>query len=62
MHLAVMSPAQWDGKFITNLTTKHRGLRKSQVMSVRGTPATDQASVLGHGFEMLAVANTSLCR
>ena len=62
MHFAVMSPAKWDSKLITDLTTKHRGLRKLQVMGVGRTPAADQASLLGHRFDMLAIAHAALCR
>jgi len=62
MHLAVMSPAQWDSKFIADLASKRRRLRKSQVMSIGWTPAADQASLLGYRFHMLAIANAALCR
>jgi hypothetical protein len=62
MHLAVMSPAQWDSKFIADLAAKRGGLRKAQVMSIGGTPAAHQTSLLDHRFDMLAIANAALCR
>ena len=34
-----------------------RGLRKAQMVSIRRTPAADQARLLGYRFDMLPVAN-----
>ena len=61
MHLAMMSAAQWDSKFIADLAAKRRGLCKSQVMGIGRTRAAHQTSLLGHRFER-AIANATLCR
>jgi hypothetical protein len=62
MHLAVMSPAQWDSKFIADLAAQRRGLRKSQVMGIGRLTAADQTNLLGHRFNVLAIANAALRR
>jgi hypothetical protein len=44
MHLAVMSPARRNSKFIAGIAAKRRGLHKSQMMGIGRTSAADQTN------------------
>src|SRR5215471_1830616 len=57
MRLPMMAAAEWDRELIAGLATECSRLRKSQVVSIGRTAATDQACLLGDRFDMIAVAN-----
>ena len=57
MDLAVVSPAQRDGKFITHFATQRAALRKAQVMRIRRSATANQTGLLGHISDVLPVAN-----
>jgi hypothetical protein len=57
MNFAMVSATQWDGEFVTNLSPECSGLRKSEMVGIRGSPAADQTRVLGDGFDVRPVAN-----
>ena len=57
MHLAMVSPAERYGELVADLAAKCQRLGKAQMMSIRGTPAADQARLLGNRFDVIPVAN-----
>jgi hypothetical protein len=59
MHLAVMSAAQRNRKLVADLAAKCRYLRKPEVVGIGGTPAADQAGLLGNRFNVLPVAKAT---
>lgn len=61
MHLAVMSSAQGDSKFVTDLAAKRRRLRKAQVMGVGRAATANETRLLGDGFDMLPIAESTRC-
>ena len=62
MHLTVMSPAQRNRKLVADLPAKRRRLHKAQMMSISGPTSADQTRLLGDGFNVLPIANTTRCR
>ena len=62
MNLAVVPPAQRDGKFITHFATQRAALRKAQVMTIRGSATANQTRLSGHMSNVLAVANPARLR
>jgi hypothetical protein len=59
MHLAVMSPAQWNRKLVADLPAKRRRLDKAQMVSIGGPTTTDQTRLLGDGFNVLPITNAT---
>jgi len=57
MHLAMMTTAEWDRELIANFSTQSRWLCKPEMMRIGGTPAANQAWLLGDCFHMLSVAD-----
>ena len=57
MHLAMMSSTQRDSEFIADLAAESPGLRKAQMMRVTGLATANQARLLGHMADMIAVAD-----
>jgi hypothetical protein len=56
MHLAMMATAERDGELIADLSAESRRLCKTQMMRIGGTPAANQAWLLGDRFRVLPVA------
>ena len=54
--LAVVPTTKRDGKLIAHLAAERRVLREAQVMSVTGDSPADEASLLRHIFQVLAIA------
>jgi hypothetical protein len=59
MHLAVMPPAQRNRKLVADLSAERRRLHKAQMVSIGGPTTTDQTRLLGDGFYVLPIANTT---
>ena len=59
MQFAVMRAAKRDRKLITDLLSQSAGLRKPQMMSVAGLPATDETGLFGHKAQVVTVAQSS---
>src|SRR6516225_4985043 len=59
MNFAVMSSAKRNRELIADLTAKGRKLCNTEMMRIGGTPAANQAWLLGDGFHMLPVANST---
>ena len=59
MKLAMMSPAQRDREFVTDLSPERPVLRKAQMMGVTGLTSADQAGLLGDKPHMSAMANAA---
>src|SRR6516225_8288569 len=57
MNFAVMSSAKRNRELIADFAAKRPRLRKTEMMHVGGTPAANQAWLLGDRFHMLAVAD-----
>jgi len=55
MNFAVMSPAKGNGKLVADLAAKRWRLRKSQMVSIGGPPAANQAWLLGDRLYMVPV-------
>ena len=62
VHLAVMSPAQRNRKLVADLPAKRRRLGKAQMVSIGGPTTADQTRLLGDGFNVLPIANTTRCQ
>ena len=59
MNFAVMSSAKRNRELIADLTAKGRKLCNTEMMRIGGTPAANEAWLLGDGFHMLPVANST---
>jgi hypothetical protein len=59
MNFAVMSSAKGNRELIADLTAKGRRLCKTEMMRIGGTPAANQAWLLGDGLHMLPVSNST---
>src|SRR5262249_24359707 len=57
MHFAMVSPTQGDSEFVADLTSKRRGLRKAQVVSIGRTTAAHQTRFFGNCLDVVTVAN-----
>jgi hypothetical protein len=55
MDLAMVPPAQRYRKLIAHLPAQCAALRKAQVMGIRGAATANQARLLGHISNVLAV-------
>ena len=62
VHLAMMSSTQGDGELIADLAAECPALRKAQVVGIRGLTAANQARLLGHMSDVIAVANPARLR
>jgi len=58
----VVTSTQRNSEFIAHLAPKRAMLRESQVMSVGGLPAANQASLLSNRFDVIPVTNPPLLR
>ena len=59
MQLAMMAPAERHREFVADLAAERRGLGKAQMVWIGGPPATDQARLLNHMPDMVAVTNAA---
>src|SRR5262245_21839546 len=59
MNFAVMYAAKGNRELIADLTAKGRRLCETEMMRISGTPAANQAWLLGDGFHMLPVSNST---
>ena len=59
MQLAMMSPAERHREFIADLATECARLRKAQMVWIGRPPAADQARLLNHMPDMIAVPNAA---
>src|SRR5439155_26968925 len=69
MQLAVMDPANWDGKLVADSVSKGTRLGKREVVRIRGHSATHEARLPSHELPVLLIAqancfsqSTSCCR
>ena len=56
MHRPVVGPAKRYGKLVADLATEGARLREAQMMGIGRLTATDEAGLLGHVAQVLAVA------
>src|SRR5215813_8738240 len=56
MYRPVMPAAEWNRELIADLAAERAGLRKSEVVGVRGLAATDEARLLHDIAKVLPVA------
>src|SRR6516165_8611371 len=56
---SMMAATQGDRELIADLAAERRCLGKAQMMGIGGTPAADEARLLGDRFHMLPVANST---
>src|SRR5215813_12951543 len=56
MYRPVMPAAEWNRELIADLAPERPGLRKSEVVGVRGLAAADKARLLHHIAKVLPVA------
>ena len=59
MHFAMMSPAERDSEFVADLAAECTRLRKAQMVWIGWPPAADQARLLNHMPDMIAVTNAA---
>src|ERR1043165_9170653 len=59
MQLAMMSPAERDGEFVADLATECTKLRESQMVGIARLPTADQARLLDHMPDMIAVTHAA---
>ena len=59
MNFAVMSAAKGNRELIADLTAKGQRLCKTEMMRIGGTPAANQAWLLGDGLHMLPVPDST---
>lgn len=57
MNLAMVASAQGHGEFVANLATERPALGKAHVVGIRWLPPTNEARLLGHEPDVIAVAN-----
>ena len=62
MELAMMSPAERHREFIADLATECTRLREAEMVWVGRPPAADQARLLNHMPDMIAVTNAARFR
>ena len=56
MELAVVQPAKGDGEAVADLAPHRPPLGKLDVMGIGGTAAADEAGLMGHEAQMVAIA------
>jgi hypothetical protein len=59
MDLAMVAPAQRDGKLIADLAPKAAQLGEPQMVGIRGPPAANQARLFDYVLDVVAVTDTS---
>jgi len=59
MQLAMMSPAERHGEFVADLTTECTGLREAQMVWIARLPTADQARLLNHMPDVIAVTHAA---
>jgi len=59
MQFAMMSAAEWHREFVADLTIECTRLREAQMVWIGRPPAADQARLLDHMPDMIAVANAA---
>ncbi len=59
MQLAMMSSAQGDRELVADLAAERTRLRKAQMVWIGRPPAADQARLLNHMPDMIAVTNAA---
>lgn len=57
MEFAMMPAAKGYGELVTDLTPERPALRKAQVMRIRGLPATNEAWLLRHISDVVAISD-----
>jgi len=57
MHLAMVDPAERNGKFIAGLAAEGTQLAEAQVVGIRGSPAADQAGLFDDVPDVVAVTD-----
>jgi hypothetical protein len=57
--LAVVAPTERHSELIAHLAAECRRLCKSEMMGIRRMPATDQTSLLGDKFDVIAVTSAA---
>jgi len=62
MDFTVMRATEWHRKLIAHPATEGPRLRKSQVVSIRRPPTTNQACLFHNMTDMVAIANASRLR
>jgi hypothetical protein len=60
MQLAMMSPAERHREFVADLATECTRLREAQMVWIGRPPAADQARLLNHMPDMIAVTNAAI--
>jgi hypothetical protein len=59
VNLAVVSPAQRDREFVTDLSAQRMVLRKPEMMGVRRGAAANQAWLCSYESEMFLITNAT---
>ena len=59
VNFAMMATAERDRELIADLAAKRPALCEAQMVGVAGLPAADQAGLLGHVSDVVAVAQTA---
>ena len=59
VNFAVVSSTQWDRELIAYLAPERGVLREPQVVSIRGSSAADQTSLLGNKFDAVSVTKAA---
>jgi hypothetical protein len=59
MELTMVAATEWDGELVADFAAERPALRESQVMSIAGLPATDQAGLLGDKPQVVAIADAA---
>src|SRR5207253_10073355 len=59
MQLAVMDPANWDGKLVADSVSKGTRLCKREVVRIRGHSATHQARLPSHELPVFLIAQAN---
>jgi hypothetical protein len=62
VHLAVVTPAQWNRKFIADFAIERPTLRKSYVMSISRASAANQTGMLSDKFDVIRVTYSASFR
>jgi len=55
----MMSPAERHREFVADLAAERRGLREAQMVWIGGPATADQARLLNHMPDMIAVTNAA---
>ena len=58
----MVSPAQWHGEFIADLTAERLTLRKAHVVGIRWLSTANEARLLGNEPDVIPVTNPARLR